>query len=89
MKKIAVIGAVLDYPAKAQQAFNDILSEHHHMIKGRMGIPFNEHDISVVAITVCASIDDINTLTGKLGRIEGVTIKTSITKKELGDARNQ
>lgn len=83
MKKIATIAAVLDQPDTAQAKFNAVLSEYKALIKGRMGIPFDEHDISVVAITVLASVDQINQLTGKLGAIAGVTVKAAITKKEL------
>ena len=83
MKKIAVIGAVLDHPEASQSRFNEVLSEFKPIIQGRMGLPFDEHDISVIAITVMGSLDDINTLTGKLGSIPGITVKTSITKKEI------
>ncbi|MCK8060976.1 MULTISPECIES: TM1266 family iron-only hydrogenase system putative regulator [unclassified Fusibacter] len=83
MKKIAVIGAVLDHPEASQSRFNDVLSEFKPIIQGRMGLPFDEYDISVIAITVMGSLDDINTLTGKLGSIPGITVKTSITKKEI------
>lgn len=81
--KIAVIGTVLDHPAESQTRFNEVLSHYKHIIKGRMGLPFEEHDISVIAITVLGTMDDINSLTGKLGNIPGVTVKTSISKKEL------
>ncbi len=81
--KIAVIGTVLDHPSESQTRFNEVLSHYKHIIKGRMGLPFEEHDISVIAITVMGTMDDINSLTGKLGNIPGVTVKTSISKKEL------
>ena len=51
-------------------------------MKGRMGIPF-EGEISVISLTVVGEVDDINTLTGKLGNISGVTVKTAIAKKEI------
>lgn len=81
--KIAVIGAVLDHPEAKQSRFNEILKDYKHIIRGRMGIPFDDHNISVISITVLGSLDDINALTGKLGSIPGVTVKTSITKKEI------
>lgn len=83
MKRIAVIGAILDKPSEANHKFNDTLSEFKHIIRGRMGIPFHEEDISVVSITVLGTLDEINSLTGKLGNIPSVTVKTSISKKEL------
>lgn len=83
MKRIAVIGAILDKPSEANHKFNDTLSEFKHIVRGRMGIPFQEEDISVVSITVLGTLDEINSLTGKLGNIPSVTVKTSISKKEL------
>ncbi len=83
MKKIAILGAVLDHPEASQELFNTILSSYKHIIKGRMGVPFDDEEISVVSITVMGDLNDINALTGKLGNIPGVVVKTSISKKEL------
>lgn len=81
--KIAVIGAVLESPDLSQERFNQILSEFKGIVKGRMGIPFPEDNISVISITVVGSLDEINSLTGKLGNIPSVIVKTSISKKEI------
>lgn len=83
MKKIGVISAVLDDPLRTNQKFNDIVSDFQGIIRGRMGIPFTEEHISVVSLTVCGDLDEINELTGKLGNIAGVTVKTAISKKTL------
>ncbi|MCT4632530.1 MAG: iron-only hydrogenase system regulator [Firmicutes bacterium] len=83
MKKIAVIGAVLDNPSKSQNKFNEVVGTYKHIVMGRMGIPFIDEDISVVSVTVMGSLDEINSLTGKLGNIDGVNVKTSISKREL------
>ena len=83
MKKIGVISAVLDDPLRTNQKFNDIVSDFQGIIRGRMGIPFMEEHISVVSLTVCGDLDEINELTGKLGNVDGVTVKTAISKKTL------
>lgn len=83
MRRIAVIGAVLDKPDEINRKFNETLAEYKHIIKGRMGIPFQEEDISVISITVLGTMDEINSLTGKLGNIPHINVKTSISKKEL------
>jgi putative iron-only hydrogenase system regulator len=79
--KIAVISAILEEPTKCNAKFNEIVGAFRGKIKGRMGIPL-EHDISVVSIVVTGELNEINSLTGKLGNIEGVTVKTAIAKKE-------
>lgn len=83
MERIAVIGAVLDEPEIATYKFNEIVSQHKKIVIGRMGIPLKEENISVISITVKGSLDEINTFTGLLGKIPGVTVKSSISKKEL------
>lgn len=82
-KRIAVISAILERPEECQVEFNSTLSGFKGIIKGRMGIPFEDEGISVVSITVSATLDKINSLTGKLGKIEHVTVKTAISKKEM------
>jgi len=83
MNKIAVISAILDDPLRNNGKFNDIVSNYQHIIRGRMGLPFQEENISVVSLTVCGGLDEINELTGKLGNITGITVKTAISKKTI------
>lgn len=85
MKRIAVIAAVLEEPKQCQQVFNNVVAGFNGVIKGRMGIPLEEYRISVVTLTVIAELNEINSLTGKLGKISGVTVKTAINTKELED----
>lgn len=83
MKKIAVISAILESPRESQQAFNNIVSEYKDMIKGRMGLPFEDTDTAVIAISVVAEMDRINSFTGKLGSVPNVTVKTAVSKKDI------
>ncbi|MGL4912383.1 MAG: TM1266 family iron-only hydrogenase system putative regulator [Romboutsia sp.] len=83
MKKVAVISAILEEPDKCQQQFNEIVANFKGIIKGRMGIPCDDEGVSIICIVVAAEMNIINSLTGKLGNIEHVLVKTSISKKEL------
>lgn len=83
MKRIAVIGAVLEDPKDTQKIFNDIISENSDVIKGRLGLPFYEENMAVISITVMADMDRINNLTGRLGQIPGISVKTAVSKKEI------
>ncbi|MEN3005249.1 TM1266 family iron-only hydrogenase system putative regulator [Dehalobacterium formicoaceticum] len=83
MKKIAVISAILEEPGQAQQEFNSIVSSFKGIVKGRMGIPFEEEKIAVISLTIVGELDEINSLTGKLGNIKDVSVKTAISKKEI------
>lgn len=83
MKKIAVISAILEEPTIIQNEFNDVVASFQNIVKGRMGIPFGEEKMSVVSLTVMGELNEINSLTGKLGNIPHVTVKTAISKKEI------
>ncbi|AZO94668.1 TM1266 family iron-only hydrogenase system putative regulator [Halocella sp. SP3-1] len=82
-EKIAVVAAVLDNPAKSQHKFNSTIAEFKDLIRGRLGLPLSDKGVAAISIIVIGSIDNINSLTGKLGNIEGVNVKTSISKKEI------
>ena len=82
MRRIAVVGAILEEPSLCQEDFNRVVSEFKGIVKGRMGIPFEE-GIGVICVTVIGELDEINSLTGKLGNIKHVQVKTSISKKEV------
>lgn len=83
MKKIAVISAILENPEQTQTKFNEIVSSFKDIVKGRMGLPFDDENIAVICITVMGNMNEINEFTGKLGQIEHTTVKTAISKKEF------
>jgi putative iron-only hydrogenase system regulator len=79
MQRIAVIGAVLENPQQCQEAFNTTVASFRGIVKARMGTPCDEDGISVISIILKGELDDINALTGKLGNLEHVTVKTAIS----------
>jgi len=83
MERIAVISAILENPEQTQHRFNDLIAEFKGLVKGRMGLPMPEHGITVITITLLGTMNEINTLTGRLGRIPHVQVKTSVAKKEI------
>ena len=74
--RIAVIGIVLENP-DAVETLNDILHEYRHHIIGRMGIPYRQKNLSIISIAVDAPQDVISALTGKIGKLPGVSSKTA------------
>lgn len=83
MKRLAVISAILENPESCKREFNDTVAGFKGIIKGRMGIPMPEYGVSVISITIIGELNEINSLTGKLGNIEYVNVKTSIAKNEI------
>lgn len=77
--RIALIGTIVE-DINATEKLNSILHEYGEYIIGRMGIPYREKKISVISIVVDATNDVISSLSGKLGMIKGINVKTMYSK---------
>jgi putative iron-only hydrogenase system regulator len=84
MKRIGVVGIVIEDTGSVSKV-NEILHNHGHIIVGRMGIPYKTKNINVISIIVDGTTDDIGSLTGKLGTVSGITVKSALTKKNFHD----
>ncbi|KAF1084202.1 hypothetical protein SPSYN_02606 [Sporotomaculum syntrophicum] len=78
-KRLGVIGIVVENRQVVPQV-NQIISEHAEMIIGRMGLPHREREVSVISLIVDGTTDQVGSLTGKLGNIPYVTVKSALTK---------
>lgn len=79
-KRIGVVGIVVE-DIESSGMVNMILHEHSGIIIGRMGIPYREKGVSVISLIVDGTTDDISAMTGKLGRVKGVSVKSAFAKK--------
>jgi putative iron-only hydrogenase system regulator len=55
---------------------NRIISEHSDMILGRQGIPLRDRSINVISLVLEGDTDRLGSLAGKLGRLQGVKVKS-------------
>ena len=74
--RIAVIGIVVEQEASVD-VLNETLHEYREYIIGRMGIPYREKNIHIISVAVDAPSDVINALSGKIGRISGISSKVA------------
>ncbi len=74
--RVAVAAIIVEDPASVTP-LNDLLHQYSAYIIGRMGIPYKEKDIAIISIAMDAPQDVISALTGKIGRLKGVTVKTT------------
>lgn len=79
-KRIAVVGIIVENLEMSNEV-NKILHTYSHIIVGRMGIPYRERGISVISIIVDGTSDELSAMTGKLGKISGVSVKSAMSKK--------
>ena len=77
--RVAVSSIIIEDPTSVQ-AVNDILHQYSEYIIGRMGIPYRSRGISIISIAIDAPQDLINALSGKIGRLPGVSSKAAYSK---------
>ena len=78
--RVAVIAIVLENSEYADKV-NDLLHEYSHYIIGRMGVPYREKGLNLISIAIDAPQDYISTLSGKLGRLDGISVKAVYATK--------
>lgn len=77
--RVALIGIVVENQDSVRM-LNDILHQYGQYIIGRMGIPYEKRNVSVISVAVDAPSDVISAISGKLGRLDGVSAKTVYSK---------
>lgn len=79
-KRVAIIGIIVENGQEVDR-LNELLHVYGDYIIGRMGLPYRERGISIISIAMDAPTDVISALSGKLGRLEGVSTKTIYSNK--------
>jgi len=78
--RVAVISIIVNAGGEVG-SLNELLHEYSGYIIGRMGIPYREKGINIISIAIDAPMDKINSLSGALGRLEGVNAKVTYAKE--------
>lgn len=78
--RIAVVSVIVEN-RQSSGRLNEILSAFADYIVGRMGIPYRQKGVFVLCVVIDAPNEIINSLTGKIGMLDGVSAKTVISKK--------
>jgi putative iron-only hydrogenase system regulator len=79
-KRLGVVGIVIENTGAAEEV-NAVLHEFSEIIVGRMGIPYRERGVAIISIIVDGTTDRVSALTGRLGRIREVSVKTALAKE--------
>lgn len=74
--RVAVISIIVEQE-NAIDELNSLLHDARQYIVGRMGIPYRQKGISIISIAIDAPQDAISALSGKIGRLKGVSAKTA------------
>lgn len=73
--KIALIGIIIEETDSVEQV-NELLHTYSQYIVGRMGLPYRERNINIISVVIDAPQNIISALSGKLGMIKGIQVKS-------------
>lgn len=73
--RVAVV-AIIVREGAAVETLNDLLHQSGKYIIGRMGVPYRDRGVNIISVAMDAPADVISALSGKLGRLPGITAKT-------------
>ncbi|WP_027179343.1 TM1266 family iron-only hydrogenase system putative regulator [Maridesulfovibrio bastinii] len=75
-KRIGIVGVIIHERVQAAPKVNEMLGKFGELIVGRIGLPYKDKGINVIGLIVEATTDELGALTGKLGMIKGVRVKS-------------
>ena len=79
--RVAVMAVIVKNPDAVAQ-LNDLLHQYSGCIIGRMGVPYHQRGVSIISVAMDAPMDVISALSGKVGRLPGITAKTVYAPEE-------
>lgn len=74
--RVAVMSIIVE-KSEAVESINSLLHEYGEFVIGRMGIPYRKRSISIISVALDAPQNTIATLSGKIGGLDGVSVKTA------------
>ena len=83
--KLGVIGIIIEKDRAIAESVQKLLGENADIIMGRMGIPDREHGVYVISVIVRATNERISALTGKLGRLKNVKVRSAVTDGDTAE----
>ena len=78
-ERVSIIGIIVENTNSVDK-LNAVLHEYGNYVIGRMGIPYQKKDLNIISIALDAPMDVINTLSGKIGQLDGVSSKVVYSK---------
>ena len=80
-KRLGFVGVIVENREMCSGIVNEILSQFSDLILARTGLPNIKGDTSVITLVIDATTDELGVITGKLGNIKGVSVKSGLAKK--------
>nr|WP_319571890.1 TM1266 family iron-only hydrogenase system putative regulator [uncultured Draconibacterium sp.] len=81
MKRLGFVGIIIENREKSSENVNQVLSQYSELILARTGLPNAKENYSVITLVIDATTDELGKLTGRLGSIPGISVKSGLAKK--------
>ncbi len=81
-RRIGFVGIIVENRVKSGERVNTILAAHGDHIVARVGIPYRERECCVITLVVDMTTDELGVLTGQLGMIQGISVKSALSKAD-------
>lgn len=81
-KRLGFVGIIIDDRKKCSGIVNEILSQHSDQILARTGLPNAKENKSIITLVIDATTNELGVLTGKLGNIQGISVKSGLAKNK-------
>ena len=85
--RLGFVGIVIEDRGQAGEV-NRVLSQYGGIIRGRIGVPDRESGLAVIGLIVEGTNDQVGAMTGRLGNLSGVTVKSAMTAKRTGSGES-
>lgn len=89
MKRLGFVGIIIEDRESSAGIVNEILSQFSTLILARTGLPNAKEKTSIITLVIDATTDELGVLTGKLGNIRGVTVKSGLAKGNKNNIQQQ
>ncbi len=80
-KRLGFVGIIIEERDANAAAVNELLGQFGGLIVARMGVPYEKRACSAITLIVDANTDELGVLTGKLGALPGISVKSMLSKK--------
>ena len=79
-KRIGCVTIILERQKADVSTVNELVSQFGDAVIGRLGLPYPERGVNIITLIVDASVERVSALTGKLGKLPGVQVKSLMAK---------
>ena len=79
-KRLGCVSIILDRQTAPVADVNELISQFGDLVIGRLGLPYPSHGVNIITLITDSSVERLSALTGKLGKLPGVQVKSLMAK---------